>query len=103
MDDLFEHMVARDQDRAINGFYTHFLIFAAVMAVLAVLNAVSSDGFWMQWVLLGWGLGICLHSFLVFVRRPTRVREIRALRAARRARPAETLPEPPFQTPDSIP
>jgi hypothetical protein len=63
MDDLFEHMMESDHDRAINGFYKHFMIFAAVIAVLAVINVVMAGKFWLHWVLLGWGSGsVCTHS-----------------------------------------
>lgn len=103
MDDLFEKMMAREQDRAIAGFYTHFLIFVAVLALLAIINLVSGDEFWIHWVVLGWGAGIVFHGFQVFVRKPADARARRTLRAARHSRPAETLPEPPMQTPDSIP
>src|SRR5262245_32280458 len=85
MDDLFEHMMESDHDRSINGFYRHFLIYAAVIAGLAVLNIATGDAFWIHWVALGWGLGLGLHAFLVFVRRPQKEAQMRALRDARRA------------------
>lgn len=103
MDDIFEQMAARDADRAISGFYTHFIIFVTVIALLAVVNIVTADEFWIHWVVLGWGIGIAAHAFAVFIAKPRQLRELRALRAARRARPTEPLPEPPIQTPDSIP
>ena len=86
MDDLFEHQhgieSVSERDRAINGFYRHFMIFIAVIAGLAIINLVSGDAFWIQWVVLGWGIGIAFHAFQVFVRRPQREH---ALREARRA------------------
>jgi hypothetical protein len=99
MDDLFEHQHDIEgqsaQDKAINGFYTHFMIFLAVITALAIVNLTSSNIFWVQWVLLGWGAGIGLHAYLVFVRNPRREAQIRALRAARkRPSPAPTSPPP---------
>jgi hypothetical protein len=110
MDDLFEHQhemeSVTERDKAINGFYTHFMLFIAVIAGLAIINLVSGDAFWIQWVVLGWGLGIALHAFLVFVRRPQRehaLREARRERAARRAAAAaataSALPATPDETP----
>lgn len=85
MDDLFEHMMESERDRSINGFYKHFLIYAAVIAVLAVLNIATGDAFWIHWVALGWGLGLGLHAFIVFVRKPQKEAKMRELREARRA------------------
>ncbi len=50
---------------------------------LDVLTA--PDELWVQWVALGWGLGVLLHAVLVFGRWPRRVqtwqlRKIRSLR-----------------------
>ncbi|HYD15017.1 MAG TPA: 2TM domain-containing protein [Hyphomicrobium sp.] len=108
MDDLFEHQHGiegvSERDRAINGFYTHFMIFIAAIAGLAVVNLISGDAFWIQWVVLGWGLGIALHAFLVFVRRPQRehaLREARRMREERRAAAAASAAPPPGETPDN--
>jgi hypothetical protein len=80
MDDLFEHLMESERDKSINGFYTHFVIFLAVIAGLAIVNLVSGEAFWIQWVVLGWGAGVALHAFLVFIKKP---REELALRAKR--------------------
>lgn len=89
MDDLFEHQMESERDKAINGFYTHFIIFLAVIAGLALVNLVSGDAFWIQWVVLGWGLGIALHAFLIFVRRPQQEQKLREIRRAREERREE--------------
>ncbi len=100
LDDLFEHLMESERDKSINGFYTHFMIFLAVIAALAFVNLVSGDNFWIQWVVLGWGAGIALHAFLVFVRNPKREHELRTKRAARRPPAAETAA---VETEDSDP
>lgn len=82
MDDLFEKMAAHDQDRAIGGFYVHFVVFVVVVALLAVVNIITGDEFWIHWVLLGWGLGVGLHAFLVFVRKPQKTRDMIAIQRA---------------------
>lgn len=84
MDDLFERMMEREHDRAIDGFYKHFMIFAAVIGLLAIVNVATGDKFWLHWVVLGWGIGIAAHAFVVFVRKPQRQAKLRALRAARK-------------------
>ncbi|WP_295555452.1 2TM domain-containing protein [uncultured Hyphomicrobium sp.] len=97
MDDLFEHLMESERDKAINGFYTHFIVFLSVIAGLAVVNLISGDAFWIQWVVLGWGLGIALHAFLIFVRRPQqeqKLRELRRLREQKRQSGAAPAGEP---------
>ncbi len=88
MDDLFEHLMESERDKAINGFYTHFIVFLSVIAGLALINLVSGDRFWIQWIVLGWGLGIAFHAFMIFVRRP---REEEKLREQRRLREEQRL------------
>jgi cell division protein FtsW (lipid II flippase) len=68
------------------GFYIHAGVFAAVMIGLTLLNlATAPDELWVQWVILGWGLGVALHALLVFGRSPRRVRSWH-LRRIRRLR-----------------
>jgi hypothetical protein len=53
--------VLRDQ-----GFRTHLIVYAAVNAGLLVINLASASGdYWFQWPLIGWGIGILGHAFLV--------------------------------------
>lgn len=80
MDDLFEHQMQSERDRAINSFYAHFTWFLAAMAVLAIVALVSGDTDWIPWVILGWGAVIGLHAYEVFVRRPKRDHEAREKR-----------------------
>ncbi len=53
---------------AIKGFYIHLIVFVAVIVSLALLNAASGDPWWVQWVLLGWGIGVLAHALAVFGR-----------------------------------
>jgi hypothetical protein len=92
MDDLFEHQMESERDRAINGFYTHFMIFLAVISGLAIINLVEGDKLWVQWVLLGWGAGIALHAFLVFIRKPRLEHKLREIRRANEKRPVVAEP-----------
>jgi hypothetical protein len=51
---------------AIKGFYVHFAVFVIVMAGLLLVDALSSPGWWVQWVLLGWGIGVAAHAAAVW-------------------------------------
>ena len=59
---------AAQQVEAITGFYIHLIVFVLVMALLFVINWVTfTDGiWWVQWPLLGWGLGVVLHAWAVY-------------------------------------
>jgi cyanate permease len=80
-DERLEETLAREQIRAISGFYNHFVAFVAVMAILVGINLATGDAFWVHWVVFGWGLGVLFHAFLVFVRKPQRLAEMRARHA----------------------
>lgn len=58
---------ARRQVAAIKAFYIHLLVFAAVMLGLAIIDAATGGRWWVQWVFLGWGLGVLAHALFVFV------------------------------------
>jgi hypothetical protein len=64
--------IARAYSRlaAIKGFYIHFAAFALVCAALLAINAASGGGWWVQWVVLGWGIGIVAHALAVFSWKP---------------------------------
>jgi hypothetical protein len=53
------------------GFYGNLVSYLVVNAVLVVIWAVSDSGsFWPIWVIGGWGIGLALHGWDVFFRRP---------------------------------
>jgi hypothetical protein len=117
MDDLFEHAMETERDKAINGFYTHFSIFLAVIAGLAIINLIEGERFWVQWVVLGWGMGLAFHAYKIFVVRAReeqakhelfKQREERKLAAAAAAAAAAeaaapTLEPTPATAPDDDP
>jgi hypothetical protein len=50
------------------GFYIHLLIYGLVTVFLfgiAIMHSPST--YWVEFPLLGWGLGILTHGFIVFV------------------------------------
>lgn len=85
-DERIEQALAREQVRAISGFYNHFIAFASVIAVLVCINLAMGD-FWVHWVVLGWGIGIAAHAYAVFVRKPQRAAGAKARHAASAAKP----------------
>jgi hypothetical protein len=51
---------------AIKGFYIHLSVFVMVMAMLTVINLASGASWWVQWPLLGWGIGLLAHALGVY-------------------------------------
>lgn len=66
MDEREKLARATQQVEAITGFYIHFVVFVVVMVSLLVINWAASPFWWVQWPLLGWGLGVLLHAWAVF-------------------------------------
>lgn len=63
-------MRAKERVESMIGFYVHLAVFVAVMTGLFFLNYLSVDAWWVQWPLLGWGLGVLAHALLAFGRTP---------------------------------
>jgi hypothetical protein len=53
---------------AIKGFYIHLFVFALVMALLFFINMATGSVWWVQWPLLGWGIGVAAHGLAAFGR-----------------------------------
>ena len=50
------------------GFIRHFLIYIVVIAFLALINNVTYSGYqWWLWPALGWGIGVVLNFFSVYL------------------------------------
>jgi hypothetical protein len=64
--------VAAAQKRVaeVEAFYIHLLSYVFVVAVLAAINVYTGDGWWVQWVVLGWGIGVAAHALALFGTRP---------------------------------
>jgi 2TM domain len=58
--------IARRRVAAMQGFYIHASIFAGVMVLLAVINAMTGGVWWVQWPIMGWGVGVLAHGLAVF-------------------------------------
>jgi hypothetical protein len=57
---------AKQKVEAMTGFYIHLAAFVAVNALLCVINILSGAPWWVQWPILGWGIGIIAHALAVF-------------------------------------
>jgi transcriptional regulator with XRE-family HTH domain len=57
-----EEILAFNQVRKLKGFYIHLAQYVLVVALLAVINALTtSNRWWVQWVIMGWGIGVFFH------------------------------------------
>lgn len=61
------YVEAKRHVEAVKGFYVHFAIFIVIMAGLVAINALTKSEWWVQWPLLGWGLGVIGHAVGVFM------------------------------------
>lgn len=58
--------IARRRTALRLGWYAHALVFIAVNAMLVALAAVG-DRHWSTVPALGWGTGLAIHGFVVFL------------------------------------
>jgi hypothetical protein len=57
---------ARRRIAVLRGFYIHLGAYVVVNGILVAINASSSGGWWVQWPLIGWGIGLIGHGLAVF-------------------------------------
>jgi len=63
--------IARQRVQKRRDFSAHLVAYVVVNAMLIGIWAVTGAGyFWPVWVLLGWGVGVVLNAWDVFLRRP---------------------------------
>ena len=67
--------LAKRRVEAITGFYVHLVTFAVVMTILLAVNLFAGSGWWVQWPLLGWGVGVLGHGLIVFGEKPDFIRQ----------------------------
>jgi transcriptional regulator with XRE-family HTH domain len=57
-----EEILAFNQVRKLKGFYIHLAQYVLVIAVLTVINVLTTPNrWWVQWVIMGWGVGVFFH------------------------------------------
>ena len=70
-DILDERELARRRVQAKRDFGSHLVAYIVINAFLVAVWAVTGAGyFWPIWVICGWGIGLALHAWDVFFRRP---------------------------------
>lgn len=66
-----KYIEAKRYVEAVKSFYIHLCIFICVMTGLIAVNVLTKTEWWVQWPLLGWGLGLAGHAIGVFL--PVRI------------------------------
>jgi transcriptional regulator with XRE-family HTH domain len=57
-----EEILAFKQVRKLKDFYIHLAQYVLVIAVLTIVNALTTPNrWWVQWVVMGWGIGVFFH------------------------------------------
>lgn len=57
-----DEILAFSKVRKLKGFYIHLAQYVLVVALLAVINFLTSPNrWWVQWVIIGWGIGVFMH------------------------------------------
>ena len=64
--DYFARFERLRHTRAVKGLLIHATVFALTIAGLAVINLLTKGPWWVQWPLIGWGLGLTGHAYLVY-------------------------------------
>lgn len=65
---------AKQRVGAITGFYIHLTVFVLTMLLLVAINVMVSPIWWVQWPLLGWGIGLLAHGLAIFWQAPRFIR-----------------------------
>ena len=74
-----ERDAARRRVQARRDFGSHLVAYVVINAFLIAVWAVTGAGyFWPIWVICGWGIGLVLHAWDVFFRKPVTEADIDA-------------------------
>jgi hypothetical protein len=57
---------ARHKVAALKGLYIHASIYVVVILGLVLINWLIGDDWWVQWVVIGWGIGVASHAVAVY-------------------------------------
>jgi uncharacterized membrane protein len=68
-DDL-KYQRAKERVKEVKGFYGHLISFIVVNVFLAIVNLLTTPGFWwFLFVTFFWGIGLIIHGLSVFMKR----------------------------------
>ncbi|MBX9682478.1 MAG: 2TM domain-containing protein [Hyphomicrobium sp.] len=65
-EDQQKYLAAKAHVASLKGFYIHLTVFIIVMSGLVVVDYANGASWWVQWPLIGWGLGLLAHAYRVF-------------------------------------
>ncbi|MEZ5817829.1 MAG: 2TM domain-containing protein [Hyphomicrobiaceae bacterium] len=66
MDEARKLYLARRRVEAITGFYIHLGVYLIVNAGLFLVNLFTGPDWWVQWPVVGWGIGLIAHGAVVY-------------------------------------
>lgn len=70
---------ALDRLKAKRDFRTHLMVYLVVNAALVVIWAMSGAGyFWPVWPIVGWGIGLVLNGWVVYMQKPITEEDVQA-------------------------
>jgi hypothetical protein len=76
---LDDRRAARQRVQARRDFGSHLAAYVVVNCALIAVWALTGGGyFWPAWVIAGWGVGLILHAWDLFFRRPVTEADIDA-------------------------
>jgi hypothetical protein len=59
---------AKTRVEAIRGWYVHVIVYVIVNAGLFAIDLATGDGInWAYWPLIGWGIGLAIHTVVVWL------------------------------------
>jgi hypothetical protein len=61
------YLKARQRAEQVQGLLIHVIVYAVVNAGLFTIDALTGDGWWFFWPMLGWGIGLAIHAMVLFV------------------------------------
>ena len=68
MDESYERAKKRVEE--LKGFYGHLIAYIVVNVFLAIVNLLTTPGFWwFHFVTFFWGIGLVAHGLSVFTKR----------------------------------
>ena len=65
--DQERYQLAQARVQQLRLFYTHVAVYVFVNILLLLINLITDpSSLWFYWPLLGWGIGLAAHAFLVY-------------------------------------
>ena len=65
-EDQEKYLASKAHVASLKGFYIHLTVFIAVMSGLVAVDYAKGGSWWVQWPLIGWGIGLLAHAYHVF-------------------------------------